>query len=625
MAYISANGANNKHVFRLKLTEGDVNVTANTSPVSFTFTIANISGQTATWSNWGSAITYKVTINGQSYTGSIPSYETAGSTQTIRSGTQTITHASDGTKTISYSFSVTDGAGQTFTCGDASASGSMTLTTIPRTSSVTAKGAYIGSNATITINSASSSFTHSLYYAINDTRPSASSSLWTAIALKTSATSYKFTLPTSIYAKIPNSMKYGGVWVKCITYSGNTTIGTAYTSCVASVNAALCTPTCSATWSCTDYHTFTGSTETLIKYVSSVTGTVTGTALNSATVSKLQIQMDGGDWIDAGSGATITSVTSGTFNSRAIDSRGIIGYGTVKTFDIIDYIPLTLSVSASRVLPVTDNTVTVALKGNWYNGNFQTANTLSSRYRYRETGGTWGSYNYFSAITSGNTYSYSITLSNFDYLKTYEIEVIVDDALGRHDTSYRKTSTVSISKGLPVFDWDADDFQFNVDVNINGSLYVGGDKVVPPLEPYTYAPCIATSMKTRNTSSPTTNADTQLPLGSHTVVGDRLTASTSGITVGANVNHVKIDAALKLRASSSNGIRYARIGVNGNIVAEASLYMTTSTTETSIVIAPFVYEVNEGDVIALYYYTAGGAIYGETGTKKTYLTVEVID
>lgn len=82
------------------------------------------------WSNWNN-ITYSISINGTSYTGTIPTY-TAGSTLTIRSGTQTISHNNDGTKSISYSFSVNDASGQSYACGNASASGNLTLTTIKK-------------------------------------------------------------------------------------------------------------------------------------------------------------------------------------------------------------------------------------------------------------------------------------------------------------------------------------------------------------------------------------------------------------------------------------------------------------------------------------------------------------
>lgn len=125
MGTITGYGSKHSHEFKLTVNETSTNTNNNTSEISFSFTLYRAS---YSWSNWNN-ITYSISINGTSYTGSIPSYS-AGSTMTIRSGTQTISHNSDGTKSISYSFSVNDASGQSYTCGNASANGSLTLTTI---------------------------------------------------------------------------------------------------------------------------------------------------------------------------------------------------------------------------------------------------------------------------------------------------------------------------------------------------------------------------------------------------------------------------------------------------------------------------------------------------------------
>lgn len=127
MGTITAYGSKHSHEFKLTVNETSTSTPNNTSDVSFSFTIYKSS---YSWSNWNS-IKYEIIINGVSYSGTIPSYS-AGSTMTIKSGSQTIKHNNDGTKSINYSFSVTDGSGQSYTCGSASASGSMNLTTIPR-------------------------------------------------------------------------------------------------------------------------------------------------------------------------------------------------------------------------------------------------------------------------------------------------------------------------------------------------------------------------------------------------------------------------------------------------------------------------------------------------------------
>ena len=138
MATISAYGSKNHfHLFKLTVTENSYDVASNTSTISFSFNLSEKSGYYFNWEQWGSSIKYTITINGTSYTGTIPNYtpSTSGTVLKSASGIK-IPHNSDGKKTISISFSVDDNTGATYTCGDASASGSMKLTDIPRGSTL---------------------------------------------------------------------------------------------------------------------------------------------------------------------------------------------------------------------------------------------------------------------------------------------------------------------------------------------------------------------------------------------------------------------------------------------------------------------------------------------------------
>lgn len=123
---IKATGSKGHHTFTLNVQEDSTQ--NNSSFISFTFKIS------ATNSNWQwrgyPGITYSVSINGTSYTGSIASFN--GSTTTLKSGSNIeIPHESDGTKTINISFSVTDpNTSVSYTCGNASASDTMELTTL---------------------------------------------------------------------------------------------------------------------------------------------------------------------------------------------------------------------------------------------------------------------------------------------------------------------------------------------------------------------------------------------------------------------------------------------------------------------------------------------------------------
>lgn len=135
MASINADGSKKHHKFTLTVEEKSTSTANNTSSVNFSFKLSPIE-KSWDWEGWGANISYTVTINGTKYTGTIPNYDGA-SEVTLKSESLTIDHNDDGKKTISYSFKVTDTSGQTYTCGDASKTGSFALTTIPRYLSIT--------------------------------------------------------------------------------------------------------------------------------------------------------------------------------------------------------------------------------------------------------------------------------------------------------------------------------------------------------------------------------------------------------------------------------------------------------------------------------------------------------
>lgn len=163
MASISGNGAKGHHKFTLEVTESYVSGGAdNYSNVDFKFQISPI--QTSwNWEGWGSNISYTININGNKYTGTIPNYD-GYSTVTLKTVTGIkIPHNEDGSKAITFSFGVTDGANQRYTCGNASGSGSMTLSKIPRygTSNQSLKSK---TETTITMNWSSDNTVDYLWY-----------------------------------------------------------------------------------------------------------------------------------------------------------------------------------------------------------------------------------------------------------------------------------------------------------------------------------------------------------------------------------------------------------------------------------------------------------------------------
>lgn len=141
MASISANGSKGHHKFTLTVTETSTSVSNNTSTISFRFQIDPIKIPSSAANAWdwekytnpSNTISYKVVINGTTYSGTIPEYDAMG-TLTLKSGTQIVAHNTDGTKPLSFSFVVTDATTVNFTSGDARATGTLALTPLERPS-----------------------------------------------------------------------------------------------------------------------------------------------------------------------------------------------------------------------------------------------------------------------------------------------------------------------------------------------------------------------------------------------------------------------------------------------------------------------------------------------------------
>lgn len=202
--------------------QGSQSITANTSTVNWRMTVSR-TGTYYTHNHQGDS-TLSLNLDGQNVHYSYPTWETSGEEYTLASGSSTISHNADGTKTlpISCTFNPNNGLHGTITV-----SASLSLTTIPRSSSVSVSAGVIGSSVTININRQSSSFKHTVRYAW------AGKSGTIATNVDTSTT---WTIPLDFANDIPNSASGTGT-VYVDTYSGSTKTGTQSTTFTASVPA----------------------------------------------------------------------------------------------------------------------------------------------------------------------------------------------------------------------------------------------------------------------------------------------------------------------------------------------------------------------------------------------------
>ena len=462
---ITCNGSNGHHAFTLTVTENSTSTSDNTSSVSWNFKLSPVkTGYDWSYSNTV-PVTSSINFNGTTYSGNIMSYN-GSSTVTLKSGSATIPHNSDGTKSISYSFSVSS-ISASYLPGSASKSGSMTLTAIPRQATITSAQNFNDEQ------NPSISYTNSAGTAVT--------SLQACISLDGSkddiayrnisktGSSYTFELTDAERNVLRNACTTANsrsVMFIVKTVMGGNTYHSSLNKTLSIVNA---TPTIDATAKDTNSTSLglTGSENKIIKGYNTVAVNMTATALKGATISSYKIT-NGSNTINSSSGE-FSNVESASFEFTVTDSRGNTFTKTlVKT--LIDYIRPTSNLKAN-ITP--DGIITGTISGNFFNGKFGSkSNTLSVQYNYKTVDGSYGSWKSVTATKSGNTYTADFTISGLDYRQKYVVKAMTFDKL------YTKYSNEPTLNCLPVFDWSENDFNFNVPVNVGGNVSLSVDLIV---------------------------------------------------------------------------------------------------------------------------------------------------
>ena len=220
---------------RIVLTETGTNVTNNTSTIAYEVWLDNGNTYFSTIKIGCKVVIDGVTVLDRAYSSSSQYSCSQNSSVKIASGTTTVTHGADGTKSIaSGKISATCSSAGIVATQTVTSNSAWALTTIARASSVaiSTNTTVMGQARTITITRASSSFTHTLTYSFG----SASGT----IATKTSSTSVSFTPPASLAAQLTNA-KSGTGTITCTTYNGDSSIGSSTCSFTATIPASSIT------------------------------------------------------------------------------------------------------------------------------------------------------------------------------------------------------------------------------------------------------------------------------------------------------------------------------------------------------------------------------------------------
>lgn len=379
-------------------------------------------------------------------------------TETILTGSTTVSHNADGTGTLSVS-GVCQGSGIGL---NIAVSGSIALPTIARSSIPTTDKTAITLDGTdsivISTNRASSSFTHTLNITVGEH----------TFTVNDVGASYTFTPAVATWMPYMTSKAMTAV-VSCATYSGNTKIGNDQTtSFTLNVDASTYKPTI-GTVTVTDTNATTAalvSSGTFISGKSNMrvsasigVSDTTYETLSRATIKSgnttRTITLSG---ISGTATTTFNGVNANSFTVTAYDSRGTTATKT-QSITLLPYTPVNIQsatyerVNENGVASMTGNKLKFKVKVTAYVGSFgQQSNTLTLSYQ-KKNGDTYdaavvvGSYSP-SSTGSVTTYTFNLTASeDFSYSSQYELKLIVSDKLSSDNTS------IIIHQGVPVAGW----------------------------------------------------------------------------------------------------------------------------------------------------------------------------
>lgn len=407
---------------------------------------------------------------------------------------------------LKISFSVSSGYtlkthtvnGSTFTTGGThTVGGAVNVVSTAEAQLSTAGGApnlYAGDyQYTISVTRHNTSYSHSLQLKIGSSYQYIQSN-GTLSSTESKYTTTQINLDISNSSWVWNAVKNttgANVSLVCTTYNGNTKLGSTTETIKVKTTEAICKPSVNITVQDTNTATssLTNNNSWIVLNRSNVVVTTSATAKYGASISTKQIN---GEPITSNT-KTYPEVKETTFKFTATDTRSYPNSVSISP-TVINYTPLTLSVSVSRQTGSASNSCTLKLSGNFFNGNFRNGtdhnydNVLTLEYRYKEAGGSYpANYTSIGSITfSGSKYSKTLIVGDSEHPLDYDKEYVFDvRASESSNLTSAISKTASLGVAIPVFDWGKNDFQVNVDLgvsgntNIDGNVDVGGNLNAP--------------------------------------------------------------------------------------------------------------------------------------------------
>lgn len=469
-ATLTGGSTSNSHAIEIHAFENSWDVGSNTSRVSAIARLVHTGGSPGSWGGGASWNIERMGAGGGVVKNGVTGYDFRNNLygwQDLGSGEMTVTHNSDGTGSVTVRASfVSDHL------GNASATITIPLTTIPRTSNSSFTGGNTltaGTAVTINTNRASTSFTHKIEVFFGSISQ----------VLSTNAgASLSWTPPLSFMAQIPNDTQGQGT-LRTTTYAGSSYIGVSQFVFTLKAPASL-VPTISSLTATDGNPTVASIVGTWVQNLSIFKATVNAAGAQGSTIKTRTFKMNG---ITVASGGKIAVTSSGNVpvTASVTDSRGrtaawsgsynVLAYappkvtkaqvrrsnasGTVSDSGTSLRIDLTASVS-SLVNGTQRNTLTVRVFTRPVGGSVWTARNVISHSSL--------AYNTYFVVSGGANYpiddSFDVRIDVIDKFKTSSAQTVV--ATARIFMHWSKTG-VGIGK-----------FHERGVLDVQGDLYASG-------------------------------------------------------------------------------------------------------------------------------------------------------
>lgn len=357
-----------------------------------------------------------------------------------KTGTVVIQHKADGSADP-VAFAI---RGSFYNNNPATVNGTaLSLTTIPRASSVSINSSNVTTNSSYTITvtpAVENTFSHILKYSFGNASG-------TIASLNTSSTSYSWQIPRSLAAQIPNSTESsaGALVITCETYNGSTLVGSKTCSCKLIVDSGII-PSLSSSSIQDGNATVRGKKWNIylqnMSYVN--INTMSGSGSQGSTIASYWCTFEGTNYSSTSLSGLNSQIqarglpTTGnrTLQLWVVDSRGRLSTKASKSYTVVAYSSPSINSydayrSNSSGTATDDGTYfRYALNCSISSCNSKNPFTVNIRWKVKGSSTDTGSSKIKKAVTTEASYNSSGTLGggNIATNNTYEIIFEVSDA-----------------------------------------------------------------------------------------------------------------------------------------------------------------------------------------------------